>query len=89
MSRPDTMSGEAHAQIAHETLKWLRGPYQAAAAASDFPTLSGFERWLRVRELAGQIPHPIDPKELAALDKLDAALKAQLLVWLEHSSNPR
>jgi hypothetical protein len=72
------------ASISHEALRSLEGPYQAVASSSDFAALSGFERWLRLRERIAQTPGLIDQHELTVLDALDVALKAQLLDWLEH-----
>jgi hypothetical protein len=72
------------ARISHEALRSLDGPYQAVASMSDFAALSGFERWLRLRERLAQAPGAIQPQELAVLDTLDVALMSQLLDWLEH-----
>jgi hypothetical protein len=71
------------ARISHETLRSLGGPYQAVASTPDFPALSAFERWLRLRDRLAQTPGSIDLQELAVLDTLDVALKSQLLDWLE------
>jgi len=71
------------ARISHETLRSLGGPYDAVASMADFPLLSAFERWLRLRERIAQTPGAIDTQELAVLDTLDVALKSQLLDWLE------
>ena len=76
------MSRDAH--ISSETLRSLDAPYRAVASMPDFPTLSGFERWLRLRERIAQMPGSIDQQVLATLDSLDVALKSQLLDWLEH-----
>ncbi len=71
------------ARISHETLRSLGGPYDAVASMADFPALSAFERWLRLRDRIAQTPGAIDTRELAVLDTLDVALKLQLLDWLE------
>jgi hypothetical protein len=72
------------ARVSQETLRSLAGPYQAVASMPDFPALSLFERWLRLLDRVAQSPGSINPRELAALDTVDVALKSQVLNWLEH-----
>jgi hypothetical protein len=68
-------------RISPETLDRLRAPYRALASAPGFAALSRFEQWERLRDQAARTP--IAATELEALDKLEVALKSQLLDWLQ------
>jgi len=70
------------ARISRETLRRLEESYHALALMPDFPTLSRFERWLRLCHRL-EIEGAIEPREVAALDALNIAQKTQLLDWLE------
>jgi hypothetical protein len=71
-------------RIRSGTLQRLRTAYQAAAAARDFPGLSRFEQWARLRAQAAQTS--IDYTQLEVLDTLEVMRKSQVLDWLERSA---
>jgi hypothetical protein len=66
-----------------EMFEWLRVHYREVAAAPDFQMLSGFERWVRLREHVRQAHSRNGQGKLDALDRLGTTLKPQLLQWLD------
>lgn len=66
-----------------EMFEWAQVCYREIAATPNFDALSGFERWVLLRERVRQSRAPNAQVRLDALDRLENALKPQLLRWLE------
>lgn len=63
--------------------EWLLVHYQTAAGARDFQQLSGYERWLRLRDQVRQAHARTGQGGIDALDRVKDELKPQLLSWLD------
>ena len=66
-----------------EIFVWLQGPYSEVAAAADFPALSNFEQWERLRQYVEEIGYLVGKKNVSSLDEVANQSKAKLLQWLE------
>ena len=71
------------AAASYQMFTWLQGPYDEVAAARDFQSISPFEQWERLHQHVKKVGYLLGKTNVASLDDVSNASKAQLLQWLE------